>query len=37
MWDIAVHRIRVYADTPVFGGPQDEEFTEASRWFFERV
>jgi len=32
-----VHKIRVYADTSVFGGTQDEEFSEASRCFFERV
>jgi len=32
-----MHKIRVYADTSVFGGTQDEEFSEASRCFFERV
>ena len=32
-----MRRIRVYADTSVFGGTQDEEFAEASRRFFERV
>ncbi len=33
----SLHRIRVYVDTSVFGGTQDEEFAEASRQFFERV
>jgi len=32
-----VHKIRVYVDTSVFGGVQDEGFCEASRRFFERV
>jgi predicted nucleic acid-binding protein len=32
-----MHKIRVYADTSVFGGTQDEEFSKASRCFFERV
>lgn len=32
-----MHRIRVYVDTSVFGGTQDEEFAEASNRFFERV
>lgn len=32
-----MHKIRVYADTSVFGGTQDEEFTDPSRLFFERV
>ena len=32
-----MHRIRVYADTSVFGGTQDEEFAEASKRFFERA
>jgi hypothetical protein len=32
-----MRKIRVYADTSVFGGTQDEEFSEASRRFFERV
>jgi len=27
----------VYVDTSVFGGTQDEEFTESSRRFFQRV
>jgi predicted nucleic acid-binding protein len=29
--------MRVYADTSVFGGVYDEEFTAPSRAFFERV
>jgi len=29
--------IRVYADTSVFGGILDEEFSEASRLFFEQT
>ncbi len=29
--------IRVYVDTSVFGGTEDEEFAEASRRFFQRV
>jgi len=33
----ALHKIRVYVDTSVFGGTQDEEFAEASRGFFEQV
>ncbi len=32
-----MHKIRVYVDTSVFGGTQDEEFNEVSRRFFERV
>ncbi|MFZ5570183.1 MAG: hypothetical protein ACOZF0_07250 [Thermodesulfobacteriota bacterium] len=32
-----MHRIRVYVDTSVFGGTQDEEFSEESRSFFKRV
>lgn len=32
-----MHRIRVYADTSVFGGVHDEEFAEASKRFFGRV
>lgn len=32
-----MHKIRVYVDTSVFGGTQDEEFAEVSRGFFERV
>ena len=32
-----MHRIRVYVDTSVFGGTQDEEFAEVSRRFFARV
>ena len=30
-----MRRIRVYVDTSVFGGVQDEEFAEASKRFFE--
>ena len=29
--------VRVYVDTSVFGGTQDEEFSESSRRFFQRV
>lgn len=32
-----MHKIRVYVDTSVFGGIQDEEFREVSRRFFDRV
>ena len=32
-----MRQIRVYVDTSVFGGTQDEEFAEASRRFFLRV
>jgi len=32
-----VHRIRVYVDTSVFGGTQDDEFIVASNDFFEQV
>jgi hypothetical protein len=32
-----VHRIRVYVDTSVFGGTQDEEFFVESSRFFDRV
>ncbi|HIJ65067.1 MAG TPA: hypothetical protein HPP77_03880 [Candidatus Hydrogenedentes bacterium] len=32
-----MHRIRVYVDTSVFGGTQDDEFAEPSRRFSERV
>ena len=32
-----MHRIRVYVDTSVFGGTQDEEFSGPSRRFFTRV
>jgi len=32
-----VHKIRVYVDTSVFGGVEDEEFCDASRRFFGRV
>jgi hypothetical protein len=30
-------KVRVYADTSVFGGVADEEYAEPSRLFFERV
>lgn len=33
----ALHKIRVYVDTSVFGGTQDEEFAEATKAFFEGV
>lgn len=32
-----MHRIRVYVDTSVFGGTQDEEFSEDSKRFFDQV
>lgn len=32
-----MHRIRVYVDTSVFGGTQDEEFANPSGRFFARV
>ncbi len=31
-----MHQIRVYADTSVFGGTQDEEFKENSLNFFNK-
>ena len=30
-------KVRVYVDTSVFGGTQDEEFVQFSRHFFDRV
>ena len=32
-----MRRIRVYVDTSVFGGTQDEEFRDVSEHFFEHV
>ncbi len=32
-----MHKTRVYVDTSVFGGAADEEFSEHSRRFFQRV
>ena len=32
-----MHRIRVYVDTSVFGGIQDEEFAAATEEFFRQV
>ncbi len=32
-----MHKIRVYVDTSVFGGTQDEDFAEISKLFFKRV
>ena len=32
-----MHRIRVYVDTSVFGGTQDDEFVLASTSFFDQV
>ncbi len=32
-----MHKIRVYVDTSVFGGVEDNEFSSASRRFFDRV
>ncbi len=34
---MAVKRIRVYADTSVYGGVFDEEFGEPSRLFFDEI
>jgi hypothetical protein len=34
---VSINKIRVYVDTSVFGGTEDDEFAEASRKFFERV
>lgn len=34
---MATPRLRVYADTSVFGGCFDDEFAEASRTFFDQV
>ena len=33
----ALHKIRVYVDTSVFGGTQDEEFAAPTKAFFEGV
>jgi hypothetical protein len=32
-----MRKIRVYADTSVFGGTQDKEFSDNSRKFFNKV
>ena len=32
-----MHTIRVYVDTSVFGGTEDEEFAEITRRFFQQV
>ena len=32
-----MHKLRVYVDTSVFGGIEDDEFTGPSRKFFEQV
>ena len=32
-----MHKARVYVDTSVFGGTQDEEFADATKKFFDRV
>lgn len=32
-----MRKLRIYADTSVYGGAMDEEFSGASRRFFERV
>jgi hypothetical protein len=37
MSSVGVSPFRVYADTSVYGGVFDEEFSEASRRFFEQV
>jgi len=37
MQGTVMHKIRVYVDTSVFGGTQDEDFVEISALFFERV
>lgn len=34
---VGIRKIRVYVDTSVFGGIEDEEFANASRMFFERA
>jgi len=34
---MAMRKLRVYADTSVFGGVFDDEFAEASRAFFDQV
>ncbi|GMU24264.1 MAG: hypothetical protein AMXMBFR13_43390 [Phycisphaerae bacterium] len=34
---MSARRLRVYADTSVFGGCFDEEFASASRTFFDEV
>lgn len=36
-WTHEMHRIRVYVDTSVFGGTQDDEFVVASTRFFDQV
>ena len=36
-WRREVHRIRVYVDTSVFGGTQDDEFVVESNGFCEQV
>jgi hypothetical protein len=35
--EASLRRIRAYVDTSVFGGTQDDRFSEASQRFFERV
>jgi predicted nucleic acid-binding protein len=32
-----MHRLRIYVDTSVFGGVEDDEFAEASRKFLEQA
>ena len=34
---LVMHKLRVYVDTSVIGGTQDEEFAGPSERFFERV
>ncbi len=34
---VSIRKIRVYVDTSVFGGIEDDEFAQASRAFFEKV
>jgi hypothetical protein len=34
---VSIHKIRVYVDTSVFGGIEDQEFADASRKFFDNV
>lgn len=34
---VRIHKIRVYVDTSVFGGIEDQEFADASKKFFKKV
>ena len=35
--EVSLPKLRVYVDTSVFGGVEDEEFAVASRRFFDQV